>query len=117
AVPESEWRGMAMFVNNQVRHDDAGMAIVYSHFQKNLKAIMELGIAHGASLVLSTVAVNLKDCAPFGSQHRPDLAGSERLQWDHLSAAGVQAEAAGNTKAALKQYEAAANLDDHYAEV
>jgi tetratricopeptide (TPR) repeat protein len=114
---DPEWRGMAMFVNNQIRHDDPGMPIVYSHFERNLKDIIHLAQSQGAGVIVSTVLVNLKDCAPFGSQHRLGLTAPERSQWEHFFDAGVQAENSGNTTAALKQYEAAAQLDEQYAEL
>ena len=68
-----EWGGMAMFAQNQVRQDDPRMAGVYAHFGDNLGDILEVARKAGVKAVVSTVAVNLKDCAPFGSLHRPGL--------------------------------------------
>ena len=117
AAVDSEWEGMAMFVKNQVRQNDSGMPIVYSHFQKNLRDIMDAGLSHGVGLIVSTIAVNLKDSAPFGSQHRSDLTEADRLEWEGSFNNGIQAEKTGDASRALKYFESAANLDDQYAEL
>ena len=69
---KSEWGGMEMFLGQQVRASDPRMDGVYDSFAKNLTDIIRLGHESGAGIVVSTVAVNLKDCAPFASQHRAD---------------------------------------------
>jgi len=113
----SEWQGMAMFTNNQVTADDPRMPSVYSHFQQNLHDIVKLGRASGAGVVISTVASNLKDCAPFGSRHRARLDPLQQSQWEGEFRAGVQAQAGGNWPEAFKRFETAAAIDDHYAEL
>lgn len=115
--PEREWEGMAMFLNSQVAEDDPRMAAVYSHFQRNLTDIIHVGRAHGAQIVVSTVVSNLKDCAPFASQHRPDLDSARRTQWDELYQAGVKAVETGRFAEALESFRQAAALDDRYAEL
>jgi tetratricopeptide (TPR) repeat protein len=64
---KSEGGGMMMFLNRQIREDDPGMKTVYQSFEKNLSDIIRAGQKSGAGVVVSTVAVNLKDCAPFAS--------------------------------------------------
>ncbi len=68
-------------------------------------------------MVVSTVVSNLKDCAPFGSQHRADLAASDQTRWEGLYQAGVQAEASGRIAEAVQHFQDAAAIDDHYAEL
>jgi hypothetical protein len=58
---------MEMFVHQQVRADDPRMIPVYHHFDRNLEDILAVGKKAGARIVLSTIAVNLRDCAPLGS--------------------------------------------------
>jgi tetratricopeptide (TPR) repeat protein len=70
---ESEWGGMRMFLQHQVRQDDSRMKTVYSHFEHNLRELLALGRRNGVRVVISTVVSNLKDCAPFSSLHRPGL--------------------------------------------
>jgi len=113
---KAEWGGMLMFLDQQVRADDPRMTTVYRNFEKNLIDIIRAGRASGAGVVVSTVAVNLKDCAPFGSQHRAGLAAADREKFDELENAGVQAQAAGRIPDAAAQFRAASQLDDSSAE-
>ena len=117
APDKSEWGGMEMFLNQEVRADDPRMAAVYEHFSKNLSAIVRAGRRSGAGVVVSTVAVNLKDCAPFASKHRPGLAGPDATKWKELYQMGITAEANGKTKEAAPWYSEAAQLDDQFAEL
>jgi hypothetical protein len=112
-----EWGGMKMFLDQQVRADDPRMATVYDHFQRNLADIIRTGERAGAGIVVSTVAVNLKDCAPFASEHRPGLSGPDKAKWELLYQLGIKAQAAGNEQAAAEQFQAAAQLDDSFAEL
>ena len=114
---KSEWGGMEMFLNQEVRADDPRMATVYDHFAKNLSAIVRAGRRSGAGVVVSTVAVNLRNCAPFASEHRPGLAEPEAAKWKQLYQRGVMAEASGKIDEAAKSYREAAQLDDQFAEL
>ena len=117
-APEtSEWGGMLMFVNQQVRAADPRMAAVYRHFQSNLADILEAGQRHGCGIVLSTVAVNLRDCAPFGSEHRPDLSEEALRQWEQFFKQGVEAQQANQWQAAASDFQQAAQLDDTFAQL
>ncbi len=113
----AEWRGMMMFVQHQVRPDDPRMTTVYAHFAANLADILRVGTRHGVKLVVSTVASNLKDCAPFASLHRPGLTEAQLQDWDRCYQAGVAAEEAGRPAEAVEQYRQAAQLDDSYADL
>ena len=113
----SEWGGMEMFLGHQVRLDDPRMETVYSHFEQNLADILRIGTSHGANIVVSTVVSNLKDCAPFASQHGPNLMDVEKEKWERLYRAGIDAEAAGKTNDALESFQAAAKIDPHFAEL
>jgi len=114
---DAEWEGMAMFLNSQVTHDDPRMRTVYSHFQRNLEDIVRTGQGHGAKIVVSTMVSNLKDCAPFGSQHRANLSASDQKQWEDLYRAGVKAAGAGQAADALEDFRKASSIDDQYAEL
>jgi len=112
---KSEWGGMMMFLNQQVRADDARMNGVYRNFERNLSDILQAGHKSGAGVVVSTVAVNLRDCAPFGSGNRNGLGDSDKSKWEQLYAAGNESWKAGNLAEALAQYEAAARIDETHA--
>ena len=62
------WHGMEMFTQNQVSPNDPKRQRVYRNFSHNLDDILAAGHKSGARIILSTVAVNLKDCPPFGSE-------------------------------------------------
>jgi len=111
------WEGMEMFLNQQIRADDPRMAKVYEHFQRNLEDILRTGERAGARLLLSTVVSSQKDCPPFTSLHRVDLADALRADWDKFYQAGITNETGANHAAALAQYEQAARLDDRHAEL
>jgi tetratricopeptide (TPR) repeat protein len=114
---EREWGGMEMFMNNQVRQNDPRMATVYASFERNLDDMLRAATGHGAKVVLATVASNLKDCAPFGSLHRADLAGNQQSDWETLYKKGSQAEDGARAAEAVAAFEQAAKLDDTYAEL
>ncbi len=112
-----EWQGMEMFLQNQVRRDAPGLQIVHQNFARNLADIVGLGRRSGAAVLMTTVPVNLKDCPPFASQHRPDLSAGQLGEWDEIFQRGRQAQAAGRFAEALTNYEAASQIDARFAEL
>lgn len=113
----SEWKGMEMFLENQVRLDDATLTRTHAHFEGNLRDICRAGQREGAGVVLSTVGVNLKNCAPFASLHAQDLSDDDLKRWDEAYGHGTEHAAAGRWAEAIVAYEAAATIDDAYAEL
>lgn len=116
-VDRREWGGMEMFLNQQVPADDPRMSAVYDHFARNLQDIIAAGRRSGAGIVASTVAVNLKDCAPFASAHRRGLTESKASQWEQFYQKGVAAQASGKIEEAAKRYREAAEIDNDFAEL
>jgi tetratricopeptide (TPR) repeat protein len=114
---KSEWGGMEMFLNQQVRADDPRMNVVYDHFARNLDDIIRVGRHSGAGIVVSTVAVNLKDCAPFASAHRPGLSESDKTKWEQLYQNGIEAQTAGKNPEAAEWFRKAAQIDAGVAEL
>ncbi|HWD94347.1 MAG TPA: tetratricopeptide repeat protein [Verrucomicrobiae bacterium] len=114
---KSEWGGMTMFLNQRIRSNDPRMPNVYRNFERNLADILQAGHDSGAGIVLSTVAVNLKDCAPFASLHRTDLSAEKLADWDAAVKSGAAAEDAGDWQAALSSFSRAAEVDDTFAEL
>jgi len=112
-----EWTGMKMFLEQQVPAGDARLNSVYRNFEANLADILRTGRRAGAGIVLSTVAVNLRDCAPFASAHRNDLSAADRSTWESLYARGSKAQEAGDSTEAGAVYDRAAQLDDTFAEL
>jgi tetratricopeptide (TPR) repeat protein len=114
---DTVWGGMTMFLSQQVRADNARMQGVYHHFERNLADIIRAGQRSGAAIVVSTVAVNLKDCAPFASAHRPGLSETDKSTWGDLYQRGSIAQGAGEHVEAAEHFRAAAALDDTFAEL
>src|ERR1022692_1152010 len=114
---KSEWGGMEMFLDQQVRADDPRMSAVYDHFARNLSDIIVAGRHSGAGIVVSTVAVNLKDCAPFASAHRRGLTESGKSKWELFYRNGMAAQTAGKIEEAAGWYRDAAQIDDDFAEL
>jgi len=116
AVPKG-WGGMAMFLNSQVRQDDPRMQAVYAHYRGNLEDICKAGLRAGAGVVLCTLPVNLRECAPFASAHRPGLGAQQLAAWNALCDQGAKAEAAHAYADALHSYQRAEAIDGTYAEL
>ena len=58
---------MQLFMKQRVAPGDSSKEVVYGNFKRNLADILEAGRRSGAKVLLNSVAVNLKDCAPFAS--------------------------------------------------
>ena len=112
-----EWRGMEMFLDNQVRADAPGMRHAYSNYERNLRDTIAVAQRAGSKVIVATVATNLKDCAPFASLHREGLKKEDLDSWSGLVQQGSNQEAAGNYADALQAYYVAAKIDDDYAEL
>jgi len=111
------WQGLEMFIGNQVAADDPRLPAVYNNYRQNLIDICGIARQVGAGVVLSTVAVNLKDCPPLASQHRSDLSADDLTKWKTLYQAGVALENKEKWREAIAKYEAAATIDDRFAEL
>lgn len=90
-VPSS-WGGMAMFEGQDIPFDAPDLKRVQDNFRSNLQDIVALAKKHGIPLILSSVAVNLADSAPFVSLHDPDNAAAidfhlENRRWTEAEAA------------------------------
>lgn len=114
---KSEWGGMLMFLENRVRADDPRLAVVRENFERNLDDIITTGRRAGAGVVISTVAVNLDDCAPFASAHRPSLAKQDEAEWRQSYERGLAAQRDGRMPEAVARFAEAARTDDSFAEL
>lgn len=102
-TPEN-WSGMEQFLETRLAPDDPRLERVYSHFRANLTSLVERANAKGVPVLLSTVAVNLADSAPFGSEG----GDGESADWHYVRggerrAAGETAEAAAAFGEALQR--------------
>lgn len=111
------WGGMEMFLDEQVRPEADALGIVYSHFEQNLRDICNVGIQAGANVIVSNVGCNLKDSAPFASQHRDGMTDSEMQAWEKDYQQGIVYETAGELDRAIEKYLAAEQIDNTFADM
>jgi len=116
ATPQ-KWRGMEMFTNNRLGYDDPARLRAYRNFSGNLEDILRAAHQAGVPVILSTVAVNLKDCAPFASPHSAKLEQDRKSAWNEIYEQGVQLENAGLYSNALAVYQKAAGIDPNFADL
>jgi tetratricopeptide (TPR) repeat protein len=114
---KKEWRGMEMFLDKQVRASSPLMRYSYENFERNLRDTVAVARASGARVIVSTVATNLKDCAPFASLHREDISENELRSWNNLVREGADLENARSYDEALTPYQSAIQMDPQYAEL
>jgi tetratricopeptide (TPR) repeat protein len=114
---KQEWGGMEMFLDKQVPATSPLMKYAYTNFDSNLRDTITASQNAGARVIASTVATNLKDCAPFASQHREGLSQADLQKWSSLVEEGGRLESAGDYAQALQVYRQASAIDDQYAEL
>ncbi len=115
-IPQA-WGGMEMFLEKQVRMEDARLETVYRHFERNLKDIGRTASESGAKIIFCTIGSNLKDCPPFASLHRPSLTATDKEKWDRIYDQGAAYESNENYSEAIAQYLSAAEIDNSYADL
>ena len=112
-----KWGGMQMFMNGRVGYDDPARLRAYGNFSGNLEDILRTAHKAGVPVILSTVAVNLKDCAPFASVHAAGLDKSQESAWNKIYEEGIDLETAGSYREAVAAYQKAARIDPQYADL
>ena len=103
----ASWGGMEMFTASRVPPGSANRLRVYRNFQRNLADIVNAGLHSGADVLLSTMAVNLKDCPPFASLVASNLPAADRFSFEQLCGAGTIAGRQGDFAKAAQDYEQA----------
>lgn len=112
----ANWGGMKMFLDQQIPPGDPRKDQIYANFRQNLEDIIRAGRRAGVPIILSTVACNLKDCAPFGSVHAPSLDGSKLREWERVYQASVTNAEHGNLAESIRGFEEATELSPNYAD-
>lgn len=79
ASRQSDWRGMEMFVEKSVPPDDPKLQTTYQNFAANLDAMLEHASDANIPAIVSTVAVNHIDCAPFSPVETDDGRNADSL--------------------------------------
>jgi len=111
------WGGMQMWLETRIGAQDKRKEVVYASFQKNLEDILRTARQARVPVILSTVAVNLKDCAPLATLNNTNLSAGDRAVYDSSLANGFTGESQGNFVEAARAFERAAKLDPFSAEI
>lgn len=99
------------FLRHAVAADDPRRLPVYENFRRNLREICALARGGRTRIVLSTVAINLRDCPPLVSAApSAGSAGPATANAHYLRA--QQLERCGDAAAALLAYQAAVDADE-----
>lgn len=117
ADAQKSWSGLSMFKEHQLRRGDVNRLGAYQNFADNLEDTLLAARRARVPVVLSTVASNLKDCAPFASLHRPGLDENQKAAWEKHFKAGVTNEQTGEMALALASFTNAAAIDSEFAEL
>jgi tetratricopeptide (TPR) repeat protein len=111
------WGGMEMFLERQLCASDPLLERSYGNFGQNLGDTLAAARRAGVPVVVSTIAVNLRACAPFASRHGSALSGATLRQWEMLYGEGVRLQDAGRSEEATERFLKAAEIDAGHAEL
>ena len=95
-----QWKGMGMFLDQQIRAGDPQLDWVYEAYKKNLSDIVAAGRGAGVRIVMANAVSNLRDSAPF--------AGADAVAQFQLART---LEAEGKTDKARSHYVLSRDLD------
>jgi tetratricopeptide (TPR) repeat protein len=109
------WAGMQLFMEQRVTPGEPRKEAVYANFESNLADILRAGRSSGAKVLLCTVAVNLKDCAPFAGVTNAALSDAQCAEAAKLTSEASKAEMEGNFNEALQCLERATAIDTNNA--
>jgi len=112
-----KWGGMEMFANNRLGYDEPARLRAYANFKANLEDILRAAHKADVPVILSTMAVNLKQCAPFASMHAADLNTNQESDWNRIYETGVDLENENSNRQALAFYQKAAAIDPQFADL
>ncbi|MHC4587158.1 MAG: tetratricopeptide repeat protein, partial [Planctomycetota bacterium] len=111
------WKGLEMFLDNQVPADTPKLEAVYQNYQDNIEDIRRIASKSGSKIIFCTVGSNLKDSPPFSSMHKLELTPAEIEKWDEIYRQGGEYELQGDYDSAIERYLEATKIDDRYADL
>jgi tetratricopeptide (TPR) repeat protein len=111
------WEGLEFFLRWRLPFDSPRLKQVYASFAANLADVAEFGRKSGATVMLSTVPVNLRDFPPLASLHREGLQPEKLDDWQKWFSAGTNAQATEHFAEAVSDFQKAGEIDDNVAEL
>ncbi len=116
-LPENPEAILDRTVGPQSYHrDDIQQTKIIDHYRFNLARMVTIARSAGAKVIFINPASNLRDCAPFKSEHRTGLTPAELARWNSLRRSASLARQAGRLDEALQQLDEAITLDPRFAE-
>jgi tetratricopeptide (TPR) repeat protein len=112
-----QWEGLEFFLQWKIAPDSPRLERIYASFAANLEDIAHYGRNSGATVLLSTIPVNLYDFPPLASVHPPDLKPEQLTAWEKLFSAGITAQTEGRFAEARTYFLKAAETDDSFAQL
>ncbi|MDY0149041.1 MAG: hypothetical protein RBT03_03025 [Kiritimatiellia bacterium] len=114
-IDQMAWqRQEPITLRGRLRPRDPHLKTVARSFRKNLDAILTVAEAASPAVMVCTVPVNLRDCAPFSTPYLTDEAAAQEVR-ETLRAAAA-ATAATNRFEATRLYAHAIQLNPDHAE-
>ncbi len=112
------WGGMRMFQDRPLALDDLGRERVYRNFHRNLTELVRAGARVRVPILLSSVASNLRDCAPFASSSSPASSGvAAGSGWESFCRDGDRLAGEGRWAEAVAQFRGALDVHPRSAEL
>ena len=117
ASEPTTWEGLEFFLRWRLPFDSPRLKQVYASFAANLADVAEFGRQSGATVVLSTIPVDLRGFPPLASLHREGLRSEQLDEWQKWFSAGTNAQAAGHLAEAVSDFRKASETDENVAEL
>jgi len=111
------WGGIAMFEGRHVPIDDPRLTRVHASFEHHLETVLNSAKKQGVPVVLSSLACNLKDSAPFASSSLNHLEESQRQSWQDAYDQGIALLEASLPADALGAFQTAESIDANHADL
>jgi tetratricopeptide (TPR) repeat protein len=90
---------------------------VLTHCEGSLVAMVRMASEAKAGVLFVTSASNLRDFAPFKSEHRAGLSAQQGQAWSRAYEQGMSRLRAGQPSGAIEQFDAALAIDDRHADL
>ena len=116
ASPGRPWDGMTMFSQNRVTASELRAESFYEQYEANLERIVSAAKRNGIETIFCTMAVNLRDCPPFGSAHGHVLEEEEAEEWQASFDVGKASIEAGRHTEGVQAFAEALRIDPNHAE-
>lgn len=97
-------------------HRDAEWhARVMEQFEEAVGSMVRICKEKGVRLVFVNLGSNVRDCAPYKTEHRAELSSIDELRWRDAFNLATSLDKAGELERALDSYREAEEIDSQYA--